>query len=122
MPFLLTAVILKGQLARLPSMWSSEPADVVAFGGETVARGSRSDFDDFYRAELPRLVTLARALCGSAVADDVAQEAMLAAYRRWRVVGDLEHPEAWVRRTCGNMAVSQYRRKMVEVRALTRLS
>jgi hypothetical protein len=106
MPILLTAVILGGQLARLPSMWS-EPADVVAFGGETVAPGSHSDFDDFYRAELPRLVTLARALCGSAVADDVAQEAMLAAYRRWRVVGDLEHPEAWVRRTCGNMPGGQ---------------
>jgi RNA polymerase sigma-70 factor (ECF subfamily) len=102
-------------------MWS-EPADVVAIGGETVAFGSHPDFDDFYRAELPRLVVLARGLCGGAVADDVAQEAMLAAFRRWRVVGDLEHPEAWVRRTCGNLAVSQYRRKLVELRALTRLS
>lgn len=84
--------------------------------------GSRVDFDDFYGAELPRLVALARALCGSVVADDVAQEAMLAAYRRWRYVGDLDHPEAWVRRTCSNLAVSQYRRKVVELRALTRLS
>ena len=102
-------------------MWS-QPADVVAFGGETVALGSHLDFDDFYRAELPHLVTFARALCGGAVADDVAQEAMLAAYRKWRVVGDLEHPEAWVRRTCGNLAMSQYRRTQVELRALTRLS
>ena len=85
-------------------------------------RGSRADFDDFYRAELPRLVTLARALCGGALADDVAQEAMLAAYRRWRDVGALEHPEAWARRTCSNLAVSQYRRRVVELRALTRLS
>jgi RNA polymerase sigma factor (sigma-70 family) len=100
----------------------SQPADVVAFGGETVALGSRSDFDDFYRAELPRLVALARALCGGVVADDVAQEAMLAAYRRWRVVGDLEHPEAWVRRACANLAVSQYRRTLVELRAFIRLS
>jgi RNA polymerase sigma-70 factor (ECF subfamily) len=102
-------------------MWS-QPADVVAFGGETVALRSHVDFDDFYRAELPRLVAFARALCGGVIADDVAQEAMLAAYRRWRVVGDLEHPEAWVRRTCGNMAVSQYRRRLVELRALARLS
>ncbi|MGZ5405833.1 MAG: RNA polymerase sigma factor [Nocardioides sp.] len=87
--------------------------------------GSRlafDDFDDFYRAELPRLVAFARALCGAAVADDVAQEAMLAAYRRWRHVGELEHPEAWVRRACSNMAVSQYRRKLVELRAVTRLA
>ncbi len=84
--------------------------------------GSRLDFDDFYRAELPRLVVLARALCGAAVADDVAQEAMLAAYRRWRHVGELEQPEAWVRRACSNMAVSQYRRRLVELRAVTRLA
>ena len=84
--------------------------------------GSRADFDEFYRAELPRLIALARALCGAAVADDVAQEAMLAAYRRWRLVGNLEHPEAWVRRVCGNLAVSQYRRKLVELKAVTRLS
>jgi RNA polymerase sigma-70 factor (ECF subfamily) len=102
-------------------MWS-QPADVVAFGGETVAFGSHADFDDFYRVEFTRLVVLARALCGGAVADDVAQEAMLAAYRRWNVVGDLEHPEAWLRRTCANLAVSQYRRRMVELRALARLS
>lgn len=102
-------------------MWS-QPADVVAFGGESVALRSHVDFDDFYLAEFPRLVTFARALCGGVVADDVAQEAMLAAYRQWRVVCDLEHPEAWVRRTCGNLAVSQYRRRLVELRALTRLS
>ena len=100
----------------------SNPAEVVAVGGDTVAIGSRIDFDDFYRAELPRLAALARALCGSALADDVAQEAMLAAYRRWRQVSDLEHPEAWVRRTCSNLAVSHYRRKLVELRTATRLA
>ncbi|MGH3348856.1 MAG: sigma-70 family RNA polymerase sigma factor [Nocardioides sp.] len=100
----------------------SNPDDVVAVGGGTVGMGSRIDFDDFYRAELPRLAALARALCGSAVADDVAQEAMLAAYRRWRQVSDLEHPEAWVRRACSNLAVSQYRRRLVELRAATRLA
>ena len=102
-------------------MWSDR-AEVVAVGGDTVSNGSMLPFDDFYRAELPRLVVLARALCGAAVAEDVAQEAMLAAYRRWRHVGDLERPEAWVRRACGNLAVSLYRRKVVELRASTRLA
>ena len=88
-------------------------------GGDLVA--TRADFDDFYRAELPRLVALARALCGATLADDVAQEAMLAAYRKWRQVGDLQYPAGWVRRTCANLAVSQYRRRVIEVRALTRL-
>lgn len=87
-------------------------------GGEALT--TRADFDEFYRAEFPRLVALARALCGPALADDVAQEAMLAAYRKWRSISDLQYPAGWVRRTCANMAVSQYRRKMIEVRALTR--
>ncbi|HWM73121.1 MAG TPA: sigma factor, partial [Nocardioides sp.] len=82
----------------------------------------RESFDDFYAAELPRLVALARGLCGTALAEDVAQEAMLVAYRRWREVGALEHPEQWVRRTCANLAVSQFRRRMVELRVKARLS
>ena len=39
------------------------------------------------------------------------------AYRRWREVADLERPDLWVRRTCANLAVSQFRRRMVELRA-----
>jgi RNA polymerase sigma factor (sigma-70 family) len=100
----------------------SDPSVVMAPGGDSVVIGPRADFDSFYRAELPRLVALARALCGVAVADDVAQEAMLAAYRRWSDVRELEHPEMWVRRACSNLAVSQYRRTLVELRAVTRLA
>jgi RNA polymerase sigma factor (sigma-70 family) len=91
-------------------------------GGEMLTPRPRAHFDDFYRAEFPRLVALARALCGPAVADDVAQEAMLAAYRKWKQVGDLQYPAGWVRRTCANIAVSQHRRRMIELRVLTRLA
>jgi RNA polymerase sigma factor (sigma-70 family) len=79
-------------------------------------------FDDFYRAELPRLVALARGLCPPSLAEDVAQEAMLVAYRKWRTVADLDRPDLWVRRVCANLAVSSFRRRMVEVRALARLA
>ena len=79
-------------------------------------------FEGFYAAEMPRLVALARGLCGAALAEDVAQEAMLVAYRRWREVGALERPEHWVRRTCANLAVSQFRRRMVELRVKARIS
>jgi RNA polymerase sigma-70 factor (ECF subfamily) len=79
-------------------------------------------FADFYRAELPGLVALARGLCGSVVADDIAQEAMLAAYRRWTEVEGFDQPQAWVRRTCANLAISTFRKRMTEVRALSRLS
>ena len=79
-------------------------------------------FESFYAAEMPRLVALARGLCGATGAEDVAQEAMLVAYRKWTEVGGLERPEQWVRRTCANLAVSQFRRRMVELRVKMRIS
>lgn len=109
----------RGPQDRLLGMRSTSEEDARA-GGDLVA--TRADFDDFYRAELPRLVALARALGGAALADDVAQEAMLAAYRQWGRVSDLRNPAGWVRRACANLAVSQYRRRVIEVRALTRLA
>jgi RNA polymerase sigma-70 factor (ECF subfamily) len=47
---------------------------------------------------------------------------MLVAYRRWREVTELERPDLWVRRTCANLAVSQFRRRMVELRVTARLA
>jgi RNA polymerase sigma-70 factor (ECF subfamily) len=79
-------------------------------------------FDEFYLGELPRLIALARGLAGPAVAEDLAQEAMLVAYRRWREVSDLARPDLWVRRTCANLAVSVFRRRLVELRATARLA
>jgi len=78
-------------------------------------------FDGFYRRELPGLLTLAAALAGAAAADDVAQETMLAAFRRWDVVCRLDAPVAWVRRVCVNQAVSARRRRTAEARAVLRL-
>ena len=43
---------------------------------------------------MPALVAVAAALSGSACAEDIAQEAMLAAYRRWDVVSGFEAPAA----------------------------
>lgn len=78
-------------------------------------------FEAFYSRELPGLVMLARALSGSSNADDVAQEAMLAAYRHWEVVSRYATPTGWVRQVCANKAVSAVRRRAAEARALSRL-
>jgi len=98
----------------------SHSVDALVIGPERATTEAAS-FDDFYRAEFPRLVPLARALCGPGIADDIAQEAMLAALRNWRRVSELEAPEAWVRRTCANLAVSAFRRRVSEIKALIRL-
>jgi RNA polymerase sigma factor (sigma-70 family) len=79
-------------------------------------------FDAFYLGEIGRLVSLATGLCGRAQAEDVAQEAMLVTFRRWREVGKRDHPAAFARRVCANLAVSTFRRRLVEARALVRLT
>jgi RNA polymerase sigma-70 factor (ECF subfamily) len=78
-------------------------------------------FDAFYSREFASLVSLARALTGSTTAEDIAQEAMIAAYRRWREIEQLDVPAAWVRRVCANMSTSLVRRRAAEARALLRV-
>ena len=79
-------------------------------------------FDRFYAREYSSLVAMAHALTGSrSHAEDIAQEAMLAAYRRWDEVSGLDLPAAWVRRVCANIATSFVRRRIVEARAALRL-
>jgi RNA polymerase sigma factor (sigma-70 family) len=79
-------------------------------------------FDSFFRREFRLLVGLAYALSGSHVAaEDIAQEALLAAYRRWDEVGSLDSPGGWVRRVVANQSVSSVRRRMSEAKGLIRL-
>jgi len=107
------AVSGSSRLEPKPAGWAA-PVDAV---------GSTETFESFYARELPRLVALARALSGSwGSADDLAQEAMLVAYRRWDEVSHLDLPAAWVRKVCVNQATSHVRRRMAEARALVRLS
>lgn len=80
-------------------------------------------FDRFYAREFPKMVTIAYAVSGSRMAaEDLAQEAMIAAYRGWSEVGALERPGAWVRRVVLNRAASAYQRRRAEARALLRLA
>ncbi len=101
------------------------PAGVVARGPDTVTIGSVDrllpveSFEDFYRRTYAGLLILARALVGSS-AEDVAQDAMLVAYRKWDQVGAMASPVGWVRRVCLHKAVSALRRSSVERRVLRR--
>lgn len=79
-------------------------------------------FDAFYRSEFTRMVNIAYALSGSRLAaEDLAQEAMIAAHREWARVGALDNPGAWTRRVVINKAASLYQRRMAELRAVARL-
>jgi RNA polymerase sigma-70 factor (ECF subfamily) len=77
-------------------------------------------FDAFYIREYPTVVGLLQGLLGSRiVAEELAQEAFLAAYRHWGRVGGLDSPRAWVRRVALNQRGSflrAYHRQQVRER------
>ena len=97
---------------------------------ETVVNASRrfqmrsaENFDVFYAREYSSVVGLAYALSGSRwSAEELAQEAFLAAHRKWDEVGGYEQPGAWVRRVVSNLSTSLLRRRIVEARALVKLA
>lgn len=79
-------------------------------------------FEAFFDAQYRPVVGLALVLVGRrSVAEDLAQDAFLAAYRRWDHVGGYDDPGAWVRHVVANMATSFWRRQGRELRALARL-
>lgn len=82
-----------------------------------------SDFDAFYRANYPTVTRLAYSLCGSlTVAEELAQEAFVAAHGRWRRVAGFDRPDLWVRRVVINRSISFRRKQASERRALRRVS
>lgn len=81
------------------------------------------DFDAFYQREFRSVVALAYALSGSRIAaEDLAQEAFIAAHQQWDRVGRYEAPGAWVRRVVSNKSVSLFRKRTSEAKALARVA
>lgn len=79
---------------------------------ETVA--AVGNFDDFFREQRPPLVRLAHLLTGSVPhAEELAQEALLAAHQRWST---LENPAGYARRALVNLARSHQRRHALQRR------
>lgn len=106
-------------LIRVTCMRMSETASS-ASNDVPVVRGLES-FEGFYRRELSGLIALAFALSRSRTgAEDLAQEALMSAYRNWEQVGRLDKPEAWVRKVLANNAWSFLRRVKAESRAIAK--
>ena len=83
----------------------------MAFPGAEAGDGDGAGFDAFFVGEYPHLVALGLALTRDReLADDVAQEALLRAYRDWSRVAQLERPGAWVRRAALNLIADRGRR------------
>lgn len=76
------------------------------------ARSTREAIDAVWRIEAPRLVGgLVRMLRDVDRAEDLAQEALLAALERWPETGIPENPGAWLMTTAKHRAVDEARRR-----------
>lgn len=69
-------------------------------------------FDDFVTARLPTFLRYATVLtCDPHLAEDLVQEVLLRAQRKWRRIEALDVPEAYVRRMITNEYLSWRRRR-----------
>ena len=86
-------------------------------GGASMARAAtREAIEAAFRIESPRLIGgLVRLVRDVGLAEDLAQEALVAALERWPVTGIPDNQGAWLTATARNRAVDQLRRRqMVE--------
>jgi RNA polymerase sigma-70 factor (ECF subfamily) len=95
------------------------PGERRAPGGAAAAES----FDAFARRQRRPLVAFAWTLTGDlGAAEDLAQDALQAAWQAWDKVGSLDSPGAWVRRAVANRGAGHARRAGREHRALARLA
>jgi RNA polymerase sigma-70 factor, ECF subfamily len=105
------------------SLMESQAATAAAVESSADSRAESLTFDDFYRKEHRHVLGLAFVLTGNQwVAEDTAQEAFTAAFRRWAYIVAYDSPGAWVRRVTCNRAASVLRRRAREAKALMRLA
>ena len=80
-------------------------------------------FEAFFREQQPRLVAVGIALTGDAEeAKELAQEALLRAFRSWDRIADYDEPGRWVRRVLVNLARDRHRHDLVAARLQHRLA
>lgn len=85
------------------------------------ARTAPADLSAFCARERPRLVGALTLYTGDPpLAEELAQEALLATCRNWSRVREMASPGGWTHRAAINLANSYFRRRRIERRALRR--
>jgi len=97
------------------------PDDIITFGGPE--RRSRRDADEavesLFHAHYPRVVYTAFSLVGDwDLAEQLAQEAYLRLWRRWRWISDPQAAPMYLQRTVVNLSRETIRRRVIERRVL----
>jgi RNA polymerase sigma-70 factor (ECF subfamily) len=80
------------------------------------------DYEVFFRSTYPKLVAYGASMSAPlGIAQELAQETLLRAYRRIEEVSGLESPYGWCRRVMSNLLIDQYRSRTAERLAVDRL-
>ena len=83
-----------------------------AWPGGAAGRDARRAIDAVWRIESPRLIAgLARMTRDVGLAEDLAQDALVAALERWPESGVPDNPGAWLMATAWRRAIDQFRRR-----------
>lgn len=73
------------------------------------------EFDEFYRSEFSRMVAVAVSVVGRRdTAEDIVQDAMVDAHRRWDRIGGYDRPRVWLRRVVIQRAMKVARKRRNE--------
>lgn len=84
-------------------------------------RDDAEEFDAFCVSSYPRVVAALTHIVGDvALAEDLAQEALIRAYQRWDRISRLRSPLGWTVHVGANLARSALRRRLVQRRARQR--
>lgn len=98
---------------------SRSALDSVAESGAVPLVAAKEDFDRFYEREYRSIVAFAYVMTGDRFqAQDLAQEALVAAYQKW---SKIDAPGAWVRSVVANRARSWFCRRYREGSAILRV-
>ena len=96
--------------------------DIITLGGpgrQERERDAAAAIESLFHAHYPRLAYTAFSLTGDwDLAEQLAQEAFLRLWRRWRWIADPQAAPAYLQRTVLNLSRETIRRKVIERRAL----
>ncbi|HEX5190809.1 MAG TPA: SigE family RNA polymerase sigma factor [Streptosporangiaceae bacterium] len=95
--------------------------DIITIGGpeRRSRRSADESVESLFHAHYPRIVYTAFSLVGDwDLAEQLAQEAYLRLWRRWRWIADPQAAPMYLQRTVVNLSRETIRRKVIERRAL----
>jgi RNA polymerase sigma-70 factor (sigma-E family) len=88
-----------------------------AAAAREIVAGSDAEFTAFFQAEYPALIrSIYLIVRDREQARDIAQDAFVQLFSRWRRISRYERPDAWVRRVAIRMAVRATRRERLRRR------